>query len=102
MLKTLIDNLAQEGELTQCEKVLGDLSRVYRVADFWDTNADLMQLIASYKMITYIKNGGHTQEQIDAYIAGLGDMGTFMGKCAEERKVIESRTAESSSTEDSQ
>ena len=88
-LDELIKNKTQEGELTECEKVLGDLSRVYRVADFWDTNADLIELIAANELLEYATTERYTSEESSAFRAGLHKMGMFMARCADERKKIE-------------
>lgn len=88
VIRKLIDNKAREGEMTECTKVLGDLSRVYIFADFWDRNSDLIELLAANGLLEYI-SGDVDSKQFSAYKAGLGYMGYFMGKCAKERKKIE-------------
>jgi len=88
-LSELIDNKNKQGEVTSCEKVLGDLSRVYRVADFWDTNADLWELIVANMLMDYALIGNFNAEEFAAYRGGLLSTGQFMERCAEERKQLE-------------
>jgi hypothetical protein len=90
VIRQLIDNKATEGEMTECTKVLGDLTRVYILADFWDRNSDLIELLAANGLLDYI-NGDVDSKQFASYKAGLGYMGFFMGKCANERKRIENQ-----------
>ena len=99
ILRQLIDNKATGGEMTECTKVLGDLSRVYILADFWDRNSDLIELLAVNGLLDYI-SGDIDSKQFSAYKAGLGYMGIFMGKCANERKRIEALKVAKSSLEE--
>lgn len=94
MIDELIKNRTQEGEVTQCEKVLGDLSRVYRIADFYDTNSDLLELIAANELLDYAASGSFTSEEFATFKLGIHKIGVFMSECAKERKVIELKAAE--------
>jgi hypothetical protein len=89
MINELIKNRTQSGEMTETEKVLGDLSRVYRVADFWDINADLIELIAVNELLEYAQTGEFTREEFANFRKGLYCIGIFMAKCADDRKKIE-------------
>jgi len=88
-LKEIINNRGQAGELTKCEKVLGDLSRVYRIADFWDINSDIVELIAANELLDYATERDFDSKEFAAFKLGLNKMGQFMSACAMERKVIE-------------
>jgi len=75
--------------MTPCEKILGDLSRVYRIADFWDTNADLMELIASNELLEFATEQRFDSDQFATFRLGLNRIGAFMSECAKERRQIE-------------
>jgi hypothetical protein len=83
--RELVENRSKNAQITPCEKVLGNLSRVGEIANYWEMNANLQNLIATNSILEYIKEGGHSSEQIDAYMRGVGDIGKFMAECAQER-----------------
>ena len=88
-LDKLIENRTREGEMTPCEKILGDLSRVYRMADFWDVNSDLIELVGAHELLEFASMGNFTSDEFTVFRLGLNKLGTFMSNCAKERKHIE-------------
>lgn len=88
-IKEVIDNRTAEGEITRCEKVLGDRTRVYAIADIWGSSADLIELIAVNGLIDYVENETFTHEEFAAFKKGVAYMGEFMGKCKQERDALE-------------
>lgn len=93
VLKELIENKAQNREVYPCEKILGDLSRVYRIADLYTSNADLLELIATNELIDYCSTETFTPEELVAFRKGLRKIGEFMSECAKERNNIEALKA---------
>lgn len=81
----LIDNKSVSAEVSDCEKVLGDLTRVYRVADIFENNADLLALIGANELLEYAKLESFNAEEYAAFRKGVSAIGMFMAKCAEER-----------------
>lgn len=88
MINKLIDNKAKEGELTPCEKVLGDISRVARVAEFWEVNADLIELISANELLEYAQTEVFDSKEFAAFSKGVGKMGFFMAECAKELRLL--------------
>jgi hypothetical protein len=92
-LKELLENRAQNREVYPCEKVLGDLSRVYRMADLYTSNADLIELIVANELLEYCSTETFTTEEYAAFRKGVQKIGEFMGECAKERNTIEALKA---------
>jgi len=92
-LNKLLENKTQDREVYPCEKVLGDLSKVYHIADLYTANADLLELIAMNELLEYCSGETFTPGELKAFKEGLGKMGAFMSKCAEDRDRIEALKA---------
>ena len=102
-VRKLIENKAIDGETTECSKILGDLSKVYILADFWESHSEIIELITANGLLDYI-SGDIDSKQFAAFKTGIGYMGVFMANCSGERKFIENqklKTANSSPTEGS-
>jgi hypothetical protein len=85
VIRTVIENRNVIAEVTPCEKVLGDLGRVYILADFWDKNADLMSIIQANELLEFATIGNFTSDEFAAFRAGLHKVGMFMAQCSKER-----------------
>lgn len=86
-LKKLIENKAN-GE-RPCEKILGSIEDVYKLAAFWEDNADLFHLIGMNETLEYIASREFTSAESASFKEGVGTIPAFLQKCWEEREQVE-------------
>ena len=84
MITEIIENKGKEG--TPYERLLGSDENLNTIAEFWQNNAKLVQLIATNALIKYCEDESFTSEEAAAFKLGLGKVGDAMQDCWEERE----------------
>jgi len=84
MINQVIENQAKD--VRPCEKIVGNESNVTTLANFYEKNATLFKLIVTHKLLEYAQDNEYTKEELEAYRAGLLQVGVFMDKCLVERE----------------
>lgn len=70
-------------------KVIGNLSALYAVADFWEREAGTIHLIATNELLEYTETELFNADQLEVYRKALAALPLFFQKCFEERQSIE-------------
>lgn len=82
--------IANKGlDSTECVKVLGNLTSLYTLADFWERNAGNMHLVGTNGVLEFVEEEEFDSEQMDAFRKGLTVFPLFFQKCLEERQRME-------------